>query len=102
MLAGSKLVLVDVHLWHAVDADGAGELWLCLTVIVGCGIGLQLRSLGIFHLVVTEVTYQELHRLLGGEGERGRLATLLAAVHHISIHTCQLWSKNRLLHYPNR
>ena len=36
VLAGSKLVLVDVHLWHAVDADGAGELWLCLTVIVGC------------------------------------------------------------------
>ena len=93
MLAGGELILVDVDLWHAVDADGTGELWLCLTVIVGSGIGLQLRSLGIFHLVITEISYQELHRLLGGEGERGRHATLLAAVHHISIHTCQLRSK---------
>ena len=92
MFAGSKLILVDVHPWHAVDADGAGELRLCPTVTVGCGIGLQPRSPGIssgHH----EISYQELHRLLGGEGERGRHATLLAAVHHVSIHTCQLRSK---------
>ena len=38
------LLLIDAA-FTGIDADGTGELWLCLTVIVGSGIGLQLRSL---------------------------------------------------------
>lgn len=48
MLAGSKLVLVDVHLWHAVDADGAGELWLCLTVTLAVASVSNFGALAYF------------------------------------------------------
>ena len=82
MLSCLENILMNIHLRHTGYAQGRCYLRFCLAIVVGCSIGLQLRSLGILLLVVAEVANKQLNRFLAAESDACLPIALLLAAHH--------------------
>ena len=54
MVSGRQTILVYIDLGHLYDADGISQDRLCLSVLVTCGINLQLRRFGPLGVIVLE------------------------------------------------
>lgn len=68
---------MHIDLRHAVDAQRRGEQRFSLTVVVGCGVGLQLRSRCVLPLIVAEIANKKGCRLLRSEADNSLLFPLL-------------------------
>ena len=94
MVAGAEMISMDVHLRHAFDLQGRDEERLCLTIIVGGGVSLQLRCLCIFDLVIAEVADEQRHGVATVEDDLLRLFALSPTVDNHRLHAFYLRSKS--------